>query len=82
MTQISLLGLHVWKLSSSVKEIDLKRHGNIFYSIGLLIRIFKVTILSVVKFFITSLVSEILKDKDTSYSPFWIFKNVHDVITG
>ena len=46
----------------------------IYFYFGLSIRTFEVTIISVVKFSITFLVSEILKDKDTSYPPSWIFK--------
>ena len=36
--------------------------------------ILEVTVISVVNFLITCLVSEILKDKDTNHPPSWIFK--------
>ena len=45
----------------------------IFFLFDLSIRILGVTIISVVNVLITCLVSEILKDKDTSYPPSWIF---------
>ena len=48
---------------------DSKGYGNIFLG---LIRTFEVTIISIVQFFITCLVSEILMDKDTRHLPSWI----------
>ena len=44
-------------------------------------RTFEVTVIFVVNFLITCLVSEILKDKDNSHPPSWIFKKIHDDVT-
>ena len=44
------------------------------YFFDLLIRILKVTIISVVNFLITCIVFDLVKDKDTSQLPYWILK--------
>ena len=45
------------------------------YILGLSIRAFEVTVITIAKFLITCFVSEILKDKDTGSPLTWIFKN-------
>ena len=47
---------------------DLKKNGNIFF-IGLSIKTFEVIVTSVLNFWVTYLVSEILKTNDISHTP-------------
>ena len=57
----------------------------IYFHFSVLIRTFAVTVISVVKFLITCLISEISKAKtfkETSHPPSWIFKNIITSLQG